>query len=209
MASTTPSTPLREDQVAALRDYTACDVSDALVKLKVPGGGFIPDLHLYSQPSGPDAPVTIAPASTMLFVPKGTGLDSPAANIPKDAHWADLTPPDTVVVIRQPDGQTNAVCGGIMAVRMKLRQAKAIVVAGRARDLEELRGTGLPVSRFRSDSTPTAAAAAAAACWSSDCPTSLAHVCARRVGGRKIRGVPYKVQACCRCECRQVHVQFS
>ncbi|KAM0331575.1 hypothetical protein ACHAQA_003254 [Verticillium albo-atrum] len=96
-------------EVKALQQYSACDVSDALVKLKVPGGGFIPDLHLYSQPDAAQTSITIAPASTVLFVPKGTTLESPPANIPRDAHWVDLTPPGTVVVIRQPDGQKNAI----------------------------------------------------------------------------------------------------
>ncbi|KAF3358639.1 4-hydroxy-4-methyl-2-oxoglutarate aldolase like protein [Verticillium longisporum] len=134
-----------EAEVKALAQYSACDISDALVKLKVQGGGFLADLHCYSQPDASHTSITIAPASTVLFIPKGATLDAPRSNIPQDAHWADLTPPHTIVVIRQPDGQRNAVCGGIMAVRMKARQAKAVVVAGRARDLEELRGTGLPV----------------------------------------------------------------
>ncbi|KAK1978204.1 DlpA domain-containing protein [Colletotrichum cereale] len=132
-------------RIASLQKFTACDISDALVKLKVPGAGFLPDLQLLGQSNASGAPVIIAPASTILFARKGETLDSPPANIPKDAHWADLTQPGTVVVIRQPDGQKNAVCGGIMAVRMKVRQAKAIVVVGRARDQGELASTGLPI----------------------------------------------------------------
>ncbi|KAF0315606.1 DlpA domain-containing protein [Colletotrichum asianum] len=132
-------------RIAALQKYTACDISDALVKLKVPGAGFLPDLQLLSQSAPADAPITIAPASTILFARKGEKLESPLANIPKDTHWADITEPGTIVIIRQPDGQKNAVCGGIMAVRMKVRQAKAVVVVGRARDLDELTSTGLPI----------------------------------------------------------------
>ncbi|CCF32375.1 DlpA domain-containing protein [Colletotrichum higginsianum] len=132
-------------RIAALREFTACDISDALVKLKVPGAGFLPDLQLLGRPSAADAPVIIAPASTILFARKGEMLDSPQANIPKDTHWADMTQSGTVVIIRQPDGQKNAVCGGIMAVRMKVRQAKAVVVVGRARDLGELASTGIPI----------------------------------------------------------------
>ncbi|KAJ0164165.1 4-hydroxy-4-methyl-2-oxoglutarate aldolase [Colletotrichum tanaceti] len=132
-------------RIAALRDFTACDISDALVKLKVPGAGFLPDLQLLGQSSAADPPLTIAPASTILFARKGKTLDSPQSNIPKDTHWVDMTQAGTVVIIRQPDGQKNAVCGGIMAVRMKVRQAKAVVVVGRARDLGELASTGLPI----------------------------------------------------------------
>ncbi|KAK2049820.1 DlpA domain-containing protein [Colletotrichum somersetense] len=140
MAATDDDAP-----IASLQNFTACDISDALVKLKVPGAGFLPDLQLLGQSNAADAPVIIAPASTVLFARKGETLDSPQANIPKDAHWADITQPGTVVIIRQPDGQRNAVCGGIMAVRMKVRQAKAVVVVGRARDQGELASTGLPI----------------------------------------------------------------
>ncbi|KAL2756008.1 hypothetical protein ACRALDRAFT_1064009 [Sodiomyces alcalophilus JCM 7366] len=161
---------ISEDQLAALRKYTACDISDALLKLQVPGAGFVADLQLYSQPGPPHGPVTIAPAFTVLFVPKGTTIDSYPANIPKGAHWADLTRPGTAIVIRQPDGQKNAVCGGIMAVRMKARGAKTIVVAGRARDLDELRSTGLPVwARALS----TVGAGAASAAWAVEVPLDI------------------------------------
>ncbi len=50
------------------------------------------------------------------------------------------------MVMRQQQGQKCAVLGGIMALRMKLLNAKGVVVNGRVRDLAELRDTGLPVS---------------------------------------------------------------
>ncbi|KAH6678846.1 DlpA domain-containing protein [Plectosphaerella plurivora] len=130
------------EQIRALECYNACDVSDALLKLNVPGAGFLPDLQSYGSHS-----TIVAPASTVLFVPKGAAAaeHAPPANIPNDTHWADLTTGGTIVVIQQPPGQTNAVCGGIMAVRMHVRGAKGIVVAGRVRDLEELKDTNLPV----------------------------------------------------------------
>lgn len=134
------------EAIAKLQQYTACDVSDALLKLKVPGSGFVADLNLYSQPKHKPTEVTVAPVSTVLFVAKGELLTEPAANIPKGVHWADLTQSGTIVVLKQPEGQKNAICGGIMAVRMKVCEAKGIVVAGRARDIEELKGTDLPVS---------------------------------------------------------------
>lgn len=133
------------EAIAKLQEYTACDVSDALLKLKVPGSGFIADVNLYSQPTDRPTEVTVAPVSTVLFVAKGQQLADRPSNIPKGVHWADLTQPGTIVVLKQPEGQKNAVCGGIMAVRMKVCQAKGIVVAGRARDIEELKGTALPV----------------------------------------------------------------
>ncbi|KND88191.1 4-hydroxy-4-methyl-2-oxoglutarate aldolase [Tolypocladium ophioglossoides CBS 100239] len=138
--------PLSSATVAQLQKYTACDISDALLKLKVPGAGFIADLNSYSLPAGGEAAsIAIAPVSTVLFAAKGETPSEPVPNVPKDAHWADVTEPGTFVLMKQPPGQTNAICGGIMALRMKLRQVKGIVVAGRVRDLPELRSTNLPI----------------------------------------------------------------
>ncbi|TFB01154.1 4-hydroxy-4-methyl-2-oxoglutarate aldolase [Trichoderma ghanense] len=152
------SSPLSSSIIAQLEKYSACDISDALLKLKVPGAGYVADLVAYSpqqasQAAASSQPVTVAPVSTVLFAPKGQqppgvgegGASLPAQNIPKDAHWADLAEPGTFAVLKQPEGQTNAVCGGIMALRMKVRQVAGIIVAGRVRDLDELRSTNLPI----------------------------------------------------------------
>ncbi|KAG6087471.1 hypothetical protein E4U30_007163 [Claviceps sp. LM220 group G6] len=132
-----------------LQQYTACDISDALLKLQVPGAGYLADLTAYSTKANPDATSpTIAPVSTILFVAKGETLaasSSPAANMPKGTHWADVMEPDTFVVMKQAPGQTNAICGGIMALRMKMRRVRGIIVAGRVRDVQELRSTNLPI----------------------------------------------------------------
>lgn len=128
-----------------LSRYSACDISDALLKLKVPGAGYLADLRAISSTDA----LTIAPVSTILFAAKGHVEDEATlavpANVPKDTHWADLTEPDTFVVMKQPPGQTNAICGGIMALRMKVRGVKGIIVAGRVRDVQELQSTNLPV----------------------------------------------------------------
>lgn len=138
-----------KDQLQELRNYTACDISDALLKLKVPNCGFLSDLNLYTPPSASlSRQVLIAPASTVLFAPKtGTDLSGyPEPNIPSGKHYVDLTVPETIVVISQPKGQICAVLGGIMALRMKVLNAQGVVVHGRVRDVEELASTGLPVS---------------------------------------------------------------
>lgn len=84
-------------------------------------------------------------------MPKGQPLppegSSTEHSVPPDTHWVDGTQPDTIVLIDQPEGQKCAVIGGIMASRMKVRGAKAVLVNGRIRDLAELRSCGLPVSR--------------------------------------------------------------
>jgi len=53
--------------------------------------------------------------------------------------------PGTIVVMSQPEGQTCAVLGGIMALRMKVLGAEGVVVRGRVRDVEELGQTGLAI----------------------------------------------------------------
>ncbi|CZS98961.1 related to dlpA protein [Rhynchosporium graminicola] len=143
MATSRPTS----EQLKTLRNYTACDIADALVKLNVPNAGFLADLKLITpSPSRLSSEVTIAPASTVLFRPKiGTPDGFPAANIPSDQHYVDRTQPETIVVIQQPEGQICAVLGGIMALRMKVLNAKGVVVSGRVRDVVELESTGLPI----------------------------------------------------------------
>lgn len=151
-----PAVATDTESIAQLQKYTACDVSDALLKLKVPNAGFLADLNLYcgspsSAPAATQADVTVRPVSTVLFVPKDqqdSAASLPPSNIPKDAHWVDLACPGTFAILKQPAGQVNAVCGGIMALRMKVLDVKGIIVAGRVRDLVELQSTGLPVCHF-------------------------------------------------------------
>lgn len=138
--------PPSPETLKPLYNYTACDVSDALLKLKVPGAGYLVDLVPYCHAAPESTGVTIAPASTVLFAPKSGDISSyGVSNIPNGFHWVDLTIPETVVVLSQPAGQKNAVCGGIMALRMKVLNAKGVVVGGRIRDIEELKSTGLPM----------------------------------------------------------------
>lgn len=135
--------------IQILHKYTACDIADALVKLKVPNAGYLSDLQLYTPISGRSQKrVSIAPASTVVFAAKAGGDASklPASNIPSGQHWVDLTEPGTIVVMSQPEGQKCAVLGGIMALRMKVLNAEGVIVHGRVRDLDELAETGLPVS---------------------------------------------------------------
>lgn len=136
-------------QLQTLQNYTACDISDALLKLKVPNCGFLPDLNLYAQGSKPEANISIAPASTVLFAPRNASTEELSTygetNIPEGKHWVDCTEQETVVVISQPKGQICAVLGGIMALRMSVIGAVGVVSWGRVRDVEELRETGLPI----------------------------------------------------------------
>ncbi|KAI9879561.1 MAG: hypothetical protein M1830_008095, partial [Pleopsidium flavum] len=173
------------EKLEALHKYSACDISDALLKLEKveegqrPLAGFLANIcPIAPCPPASDAlsqqSKVIAPASTVHFQPKfPTSSNNPSpvprSNIPSGSHWVDLTDSNTVVVLDQPLGQNCAVLGGIMAARMKYLGAKAIVVTGegRVRDVTELRSLGLPIW---SRSTSTAGTAAEAKPWAINIP---------------------------------------
>ncbi|KAI7153534.1 hypothetical protein KC349_g8290 [Hortaea werneckii] len=180
-------------------NYSACDVSDALLKLKVPQAGFLPDI-LPINHNNPNPKTIVAPLSTVLFVPKphDTSPSSPPAlatpvpaesNIPQTKHWTDLPTPGTIVLLQQPQGQICAVCGDILATRLKVRGVKGIVADGRVRDLVSLtelcqapstasmsgegrRGEGFTVWRRGTSTVGTGLAAQA---WCVDLPLSVSN----------------------------------
>lgn len=137
-----------QSQIQTLQKYTACDISDSLLKLKVPNCGFLPDLNAYHTGKETSPTITIAPASTVLFVPRNNPdlTTYPETNIPAGKHWVDLTESGSFVVMSQPKGQICACLGGIMALRMSVVGAKGVIANGRLRDLDELRDTDLTVS---------------------------------------------------------------
>ncbi|OAF58246.1 hypothetical protein VC83_06481 [Pseudogymnoascus destructans] len=119
------STPATPATLAALSAYSACDISDALLALRLPHGGFIPDLSPISPP-----PSTPSPA--------------PPSNIPAGTHWTDLVPTDTILIQSGPPSHA-AMLGGILAMRLKYRGVRAVIAHGRVRDVGEIRGVELPV----------------------------------------------------------------
>ncbi|GAB1310582.1 Ribonuclease E inhibitor [Madurella fahalii] len=125
--------------VKALREYTTCDVSDALCKLRFPNGGFLSGLSMWS-PQRQDGPTKIAgPAYTVQYVP----LDDPKPKHP--THYIDSVPAGAVVFVSCPPKTPNAVYGGLMSARAKASGAAGSVIDGRFRDLEEQRGLNYPV----------------------------------------------------------------
>ncbi|EED24376.1 DlpA domain protein [Talaromyces stipitatus ATCC 10500] len=146
-----------EQKLKALEDFSACDISDALVKLqKVPVGsrvraGQLVDITPTSPFIGRQAnkPKIVAPAVTFKFIPKGDlapKVSDPESNgFPPGKHWVDWNQPGTIAVLDQPPEQYCAVLGGIMAARMSYIGVKAVVVNGRVRDLAELSASGLHV----------------------------------------------------------------
>jgi regulator of RNase E activity RraA len=132
-------------------------LADGLLRLHVPGAGFLADiralLHTSSTPK-PEMKKVLAPASTFLMVPKASksfpnpaseAHDTPESNLPDSRPWSDWAEKDTIAVISQPAGQSCAVVGGIMAARVKYLGAQGLVVDGRVRDLVALNETGLPI----------------------------------------------------------------
>ena len=80
---------------SALAKFSTCELSDALIKLGVPHGGHIPDIHIFSPSSG-DARIC-GPAYTVQMV---LGSDKSAPKLSQ--HFVDTTPAGSVVVIAAP-----------------------------------------------------------------------------------------------------------
>lgn len=144
-----------DKKFAALRKYSASDVSDTLLQIQsVPAGsppyaGYLGELIPYPPTAEPEIrPKIVGYASTFKFISKNepTPDDIPAENaIPPGTHWVDSSQPDTIALLDQPVGQRCAILGGIMATRMKVLGVRAVVVNGRVRDMAELKKAGLSV----------------------------------------------------------------
>ncbi|KAG0215429.1 hypothetical protein BGX28_010134 [Mortierella sp. GBA30] len=120
--------------------YASCDVADALLALKVPSAGYIPDIHLWSPQYKAGYTRLFGPAYTVQMVP----VSDTEASKP-DQHFVDAIPEGTVVCISQPSTMVNAVWGGLMTARAQIKGALGVVVDGRIRDLNEQREAGFPV----------------------------------------------------------------
>ncbi|TKA34193.1 hypothetical protein B0A50_00173 [Salinomyces thailandicus] len=134
-------------------------ISDALLKLKIPQAGYLADITPLAvlptnpnpnpnpNPNASSPPTTatrhiVAPISTILFASKTSPPPTnnyPSSNIPSNKHWTDLPAPGTIAVLQQPSGQVCAVCGDILATRLKVRGVRGLVAEGRVRDLIAMR----------------------------------------------------------------------
>ncbi|KAK5090403.1 hypothetical protein LTR05_000575 [Lithohypha guttulata] len=96
----------------SLSAYSTCDVSDALLKLKHPHGGFIPGITMWSPERQQGDTKIVGPAYTVKFVRNNH------ENAPKPPqHHIDTIPEGAVVFISAPSGVFNAVYGGLMSAR--------------------------------------------------------------------------------------------
>ncbi|KAK1763920.1 RraA-like protein [Phialemonium atrogriseum] len=124
--------------VRALRNYSTCDVSDALCKLNVPNGGFLAGITMWS-PQRQDGPTRmVGTAYTVKYVP----VDDPAPSYP--THYIDSVPEGSVIFVSTPN-IPNAVFGGLMGARACASKAAGAVIDGRFRDLQEQRDLTFPV----------------------------------------------------------------
>lgn len=135
MATSAPPDPVVEQ----LKQYTTCDVSNALVKLKYRNGGFLSGLTLWSPERQAGDTRIVGPAYTVRYAP----LSDPAPKHP--THYIDGVPAGAVVFVSCPAGTPNAVYGGLMTARARARGAVGSVIDGRFRDLQEQRALAFPV----------------------------------------------------------------
>lgn len=126
--------------VSKLAQYSSCEVADALIKLKLPHGGYLPGLELHS-PQDLAGPTSICgPAFTVRMVLQS---EVRAPKLPK--HFVDVAERDSIMLISAPSSTRSAVWGGLMTARAQSLGVKGVMVDGRCRDLAEHRDAGFPV----------------------------------------------------------------
>ncbi|CAB4374245.1 RraA-like protein [Rhizophagus irregularis] len=123
-----------------LKSFSACDVADALLRLKHPLGGYLPDIVMFSPEYQSGDTKLVGPVYTVKLVPKS---DTTSPKI--DKSYVDTVPSGSVVFLSTPQNSVNAVWGGLMNTRAKILGVRGVVVDGRVRDLDELRSDETPV----------------------------------------------------------------
>ncbi|TFK26497.1 RraA-like protein [Coprinopsis marcescibilis] len=120
---------------SSLSEYSTCEISDALIKLQIANGGYMPDVKMLAPGKicSPAYTVQMAMASDTSAPKYGGG------------HFVDGVLKDHVVVIDAPPEAKNAVWGGLMSAGALTRGATGAVISGNARDLAEHRSLKFPV----------------------------------------------------------------
>ena len=83
---------------SVLSTFSTCEISDALIKLQVAHGGYIPDIHMISPTASSDLRIC-SPAYTVKMV---LGSDTTSPKLTE--HFVDTAPAGSVVVIDAPSG---------------------------------------------------------------------------------------------------------
>ncbi|KIW08196.1 uncharacterized protein PV09_01126 [Verruconis gallopava] len=128
----------KESVLAALRKFTTCDIGDALFRLKVPHGGYLSGLRMFSAPNRSRTSKILGPAYMVKMV-LASDTTSPTPN----QHFADTIPAGSVVFVSQPSGLISACWGGLMSTRATARGAEGVVIDGRFRDIHEHQALGI------------------------------------------------------------------
>ncbi|GAA5868944.1 hypothetical protein JCM8547_003228 [Rhodosporidiobolus lusitaniae] len=124
-------------QIERLAVFSTCELADALVKLKHPTGGYIPDLERFS---GDEGMTLVGEAFTVEMV------DARETDAPKiEGHFVDAVERGTVCFISIPPQVKNASLGGLLATALSVKGVKGCVTSGWIRDLSEMRELGFPV----------------------------------------------------------------
>lgn len=80
-----------------LADFSTCELSDALIKIGLPHGGYIPDIDQLSPRLGTTETRICGPAYTVQMVLASDKLSPKPA-----AHFVDTAPEGSVIVIDAP-----------------------------------------------------------------------------------------------------------
>ncbi|KAI9639645.1 ribonuclease E inhibitor RraA/Dimethylmenaquinone methyltransferase [Dioszegia hungarica] len=128
-----------------LLQISTCDISDALVKLRLDGdgtqtGGLIPDLKMYSPLYEAGTTRIVGPVFTVRMT-----LASDGTSPRPSTHFVDACPGEHIMMMQVPRGVKAATWGGLMSIGAKTRGVQGVVIDGGCRDLAEHREIGFPV----------------------------------------------------------------
>ena len=128
------------DTSEKLKQFSTTELADALIKLKIPHGGFLSGLRMFS-PEYMAGPTRIAgPAYIVKFAPVNHH------RAPKlQEYYADTVPSGSVVFLSAPPNLVNACTGGLLSQRCQYRGAVGTIADGRVRDLQEHRNMSYPL----------------------------------------------------------------
>ncbi|ODN82139.1 hypothetical protein L202_02439 [Cryptococcus amylolentus CBS 6039] len=126
----------------ALRKLSTCEISDALIKLGLTTGGFIPDLHIFS-PRQTESLKVVGPAFTVQMVAENVKRDEEPPKTKE--HFVDACPNGSVMVISAPFIRNAGCWGGLMSTAAKVKGVQGVLIRGGCRDLAEHRDINFPV----------------------------------------------------------------
>lgn len=83
--------------LSSLVRFSTCEISDALIKIGLPHGGLIPDIHMFSPHPGASDVRICGPAYTVQMVAASDKTSPKPA-----AHFVDTAPEGSVIVVDAP-----------------------------------------------------------------------------------------------------------